>query len=121
MAVALAKLRADEQLRESEGRLRLAQHVASIGTFDAMLKRERTCGRPSWKLCMGSHQGDFKGQTPPGRNLSIRKIGMERSDRSVRPLTMGVSKESGVSSGQMGRSIGFRAEGGSSAIFRAGP
>ena len=82
MAVALAKLRADEQLRESEGRLRLAQHVASIGTFELNVQTGANLWTPELEAMYGLPPGGFQGTQsaweklvhPEDRDGTVRQV-----------------------------------------------
>jgi PAS domain S-box-containing protein len=61
--------RTEEALRESEARLRLAQQVASIGTFDWNIQADVNAWTPELEAMYGLRPGDFSGRQSDWENL----------------------------------------------------
>ena len=65
---------AEERLRDSEERLRLAQQVARLGAFE-WDRPARIGGRPNWKRYMVCRRADSRERNRLGRNWFIPKTG----------------------------------------------
>jgi PAS domain S-box-containing protein len=67
--------RTENALRDSEERLRLAQQVARLGTFEWIYRPAWTGGRPKWKRYTVCRQADSPERNRLGRNWFIQKTG----------------------------------------------
>jgi PAS domain S-box-containing protein len=61
VAVAMERARAEQALRESENRLRLAQQVARVGAFEWNIQTGKTIWTPELEVMYGLKPGEFDG------------------------------------------------------------